>query len=137
MVGSVMGGRGGGSSSGAGPAVVESGRTSSDDADAKSLFGTDGFRVLEPWGSWTQSKEDIELKFTVDAAITSKQVQVEFAIMSVKVSVSGQVMLEGKPFDAIRVDDCTYTLESTTEGRELCVTLAKAQEGRTWSWAVL
>lgn len=101
------------------------------------LFGLNGVPVTESWGTWTQSDEDVELKLAVDSNVTAKQVQITFSRQSVSVIVSGQTLLHGKPFDAIQADDSTYTLQgSTPESRELCVTLAKAQEGRTWSWAV-
>jgi hypothetical protein len=102
------------------------------------LFGTNDSVVSEPWGNWTQNPEDVELRFALeDASVASKQVSVKFGRTSLKVAVSGVPVLEGKLFDAVHVDDCTFTLQTTREGvRELCVTLAKAQEGRTWSWAV-
>jgi hypothetical protein len=43
--------------------------------------------------------------------------------------------LQGTTFDAIVVDDSTFTLQDVDGGRELCVTLGKT-ESRTWSWVI-
>jgi hypothetical protein len=126
------------SSSSSPPMAVVSGSGAGQPPSTDALFGTNGASVEESWGSWTQTPEEVELKFALeDAAVTSKQIAAKFGRNHVKIAASGRVLLEGKPFDSLVSEDCTYTLQTTSEGvRELCVTLAKAQEGRTWSHAV-
>jgi CS domain len=128
-----------GSAMGSNTAVVDASRgAAAAAASTDSMFGMNGASVVEPWGSWTQNRDEVELKFALqDPNVPSKQVKVNFARNHLKVTVVDQTVLEGTLFDNVHVDDCTYTLQTTTDGqRELCVTLSKAQEGRTWTWAV-
>lgn len=126
-----------GSAMGSNTAVID-GTSPAATASADNMFGMNGASVAEPWGSWTQNRDEVELKFALEDPNTpSKQVKVNFARNRLKVTVADQPLLEGKLFDIVSVDDCTYTLQTTKDGlRELCVTLSKAQEGRTWTWAV-
>jgi CS domain len=128
-----------GSAMGSNAAVVDASRgAAAATASADTMYGMNGAAVVEPWGSWTQNRDEVELKFALqDPAVPSKQVVVKFARNHLKVTVVDQTVLEGKLFDNVHVDDCTYTLQTTNDGqRELCITLSKAQEGRTWTRAV-
>jgi CS domain len=101
-----------------------------------SLYGSNGAPpVQETWGIWTQSDSEVELKFVVPSGTKAKYCKISFARTSVKVVVAGQTLLQGTTFDAIVVDDSTFTLQDVDGGRELCVTLGKT-ESRTWSWVV-
>jgi hypothetical protein len=128
-----------GSSPSLSPAAIVDGKNNAVSPRSKDeLFGTNGASVREIWGSWTQTPEEVELKFALDdAGVTSKQVTATFGRNLVKIVVKGIILLEGRPFDSVLTDECTYTLQTTREGaRELYVTLAKAQEGRMWSYTV-
>jgi len=129
-------GSGGGGGGGGGSSDVNSG---------SSLFGMDGAPpVKEEWGTWTQSKEEVELRVPVhDIGIKSKDCHITFKRQRITVMVQKVVIVDGSLFDSIVPDDCTYTIETRTNsssmdgdknGRELCITLTKAEEGRTWSW---
>jgi hypothetical protein len=111
-------------------------------------YGMDGIEpVLESWGTWTQSNDDVELRILVPITTTSKQCQIQFRKNSIKVVVHQETILEGTTYDPIAVDECTYTLEdiqnprqeTSTEQqqqRELCITLGKVETGRTWMYIV-
>lgn len=111
-----------------------------DKADAGAeLFGMPGAPpVKEAWGSWTQSNEDVELKLTTPSDIRGKDCHVSFGKSKLQVRVGQEERLAGQTFEAVDVDDCTYTLEATSDGSEkiLCITLAKKQPNQTWPWAV-
>lgn len=101
-------------------------------------FGMNGApAVPEPWGSWTQTVDEVELKFAVAAGTKAKYCKVQFGCSSLKVSVAGQTLLQGTTFDPVSLDECTFTLQDEgPTGRELCVTLGKAETGRTWAFVV-
>jgi hypothetical protein len=102
------------------------------------LFGMNGASpVMESWGSWTQTNDEVELKFSVVAGTKSKYCKVQFARTTLKVTVAGQTLVQGTTFDPVSVDDCTFTLQDEgPTNRELCVTLSKIETGRTWAFAV-
>jgi hypothetical protein len=99
------------------------------------MYGMDGSPpVKESWGTWTQSADEVELKLTVPAGTSSKDCRITFKRSQLGVAVNKETQLEGALFSAIVPDECTYTMEDVSGARELCVTLAKADEGATWSW---
>ena len=131
-----------------------SGNSSSGNNHHASMFGMDGApAVMEEWGSWTQTQDEIELKVPLTegsdggSVVKAKDCQVLFKRQSLKVVVGNVVRVEGTLFGSIVPDDCTYTIESSSSGggtttnsgngRELCITLTKAEEGMTWSWVVM
>ena len=118
--------------------------TSSGNNHQGSMFGMDGApAVIEEWGSWTQTQDEIELKVPLteggagSVLVKAKDCQVLFRRQSLKVLVGNVVKVEGTLFGSIVPDDCTYTIESGGGGRELCITLTKAEEGMTWSWVTM
>lgn len=108
------------------------------------LYGMDGAEpVKESWGVWTQSRDEVELKLVVPPTTKSKACKISFKRNQLNVAVPGvgddssTKKVEGTLFGTVIPDDCTYTLENVGgDGgrRELCITLAKADEGTTWSW---
>jgi len=99
-------------------------------------YGMNGVApVHETWGTWTQTDDEVELKFAVPTGTKSKYCKVVFSRTSLKVSLTGQVLLQGTTFDPVVTDECTYTLQDEgPSGRELCVTLSKAEPGRVWAF---
>jgi len=87
--------------------------------------------------TWNQSKEEVELKFSVAPGTKAKYVKIKFQRKYVKVVVAGQVLLEGETGENVTVDECTYTIQDdeAKTGRELCVTLGK-QNNKQWGYAV-
>jgi hypothetical protein len=104
-------------------------------AQANSLFGSNGAPpVVEAWGSWTQTKEEVELKFAVAPGTKAKYCKINFGRTTLKVTVAGKVLLQGAAFNPIALDESTFTLQDEgPTGRELCVTLGKT-DPQTWSW---
>lgn len=120
------------------PKIIGGSGGGGDASTNSTLFGMEGAPpVTEDWGSWTQSQDEVELKISIPAGIKSKECQVVFKRQSIKVAVAKEVKLDGALFGPVVPDDCTYTLENSVDGedgRELCITLTKAQDGMTWSW---
>ena len=119
-------------SGGGGTQVIDTGAQG-----GQQLYGLNGApAVREAWGSWTQTDDEVELKFSVASGTKAKYCKVNFARNQLKVAVAGQVLLQGRTFDPLVPDECTYTLQDEAGGRELCLTLTKAETGRTWSFVV-
>ncbi len=95
--------------------------------------------------SWTQTDDEVELKFVVPKETKSKNVKVKFGNRSVKVSLMGipceqEVLCDGETWDQIDVDGSTFTLQNEPgakpTGRELCVSLEKQNPGQSWNFAI-
>jgi hypothetical protein len=105
-------------------------------ATANTGFGANGAApVQEVWGTWTQTNDEVELKFTVATGTKGKYCKVLFGRQTLKVSVAGQVLLQGATFDLVITDESTFTLQDEGDIKELCITLAKTEQ-RTWAWTV-
>jgi len=104
---------------------------------ATMLYGYNGAPpVQESWGSWTQTDDEVELKFAVAPGTKAKYCKVSFQRTALKVAVAGQTLLQGTAFDPIATEESTFTLQDEgPTGRELCVTIGKT-EPRTWSYVV-
>ena len=104
---------------------------------ASLLYGMDGAPpVIESWGSWTQSSDEVELKFIVPSHVNSKDCKIIFKRNELSVTIlQDTALLKGTLFAAIVPDECTYTMENVnSDDKELCVTLTKANEDSTWSF---
>ena len=95
--------------------------------------------------TWTQTDDEVELKFVVPKETKAKNVKIKFGNRSVKVSLSGvpcdqEVLCDGETWDQIDVDGSTFTLQNEPNaqptGRELCVSLEKQNPGQTWNFAI-
>ena len=95
--------------------------------------------------SWTQTDDEVELKFVVPKETKAKNVRVKFGNRSVKVSLTGvpceqEVLCDGETWDQIDVDGSTFTLQdepgAQLTGRELCVSLEKQNPGQSWNYAI-
>jgi CS domain len=125
--------------------IVNTSSNTTDTAIAR--YGMDGIEpVVEAWGTWIQSTDDVELKMMVPKHTTSKLCQIQFHTNRIKVVIHNTVRLEGTTYDPIAIDECTYTIqdadnvnttsstEQQEEQRELCITLGKVELGRTWMY---
>jgi CS domain len=99
-------------------------------------YGMDGAAALnEPWGTWTQTAEEVELKLAVPKETTTKDCCVQFHRNRIRVAVKDQVLLEGQSYDPISPDESTFTLQNDgPTGRELCISIGKVDAGRTWMY---
>lgn len=86
--------------------------------------------------TWQQTDDEVEVKFSVAAGTKAKYVKIAFAMNSLKVTVAGQTLLNGTTGGAVNVDESTYTLQDSDDGRELCVLLAKNNPGVVWPHVV-
>ena len=86
--------------------------------------------------SWSQNDEEVEFRFPVAAGTKAKYVKVHFARTTLKVIVAGQTLVSGELGGTAEVEDSTFTIEDVGSGRELCVTICKKEEGRTWPFVV-
>ena len=87
--------------------------------------------------TWSQTDDEVELKFSVASGTKAKYVKIKFQRNSLKIAVAGQVLLEGETWGNIVVDECTYTIQDDgSKGRELCVTLSKKSEEH-WNYIVM
>ena len=97
---------------------------------------------------WTQTNDEVELRFVVPKETRSKNVRAKFGSQTLRVSLIGVgnnnddevVLCNGETWDKIDIDGSTFTLqdEPTAQptGRELCVSLEKQDAGQTWNYAI-
>mmetsp|Transcript_19625 Transcript_19625/g.45776 ORF Transcript_19625/g.45776 Transcript_19625/m.45776 type:complete len:363 (+) Transcript_19625:285-1373(+) len=96
---------------------------------------------------WTQSDDEVELRFVVPKETKSKNVRAKFGTQSLRVTLIGVggdddelVLCNGETWDKIDVDGSTFTLQdeptAKPTGRELCVSLEKQDAGQTWNYAI-
>lgn len=97
---------------------------------------TNGETIAEFEGNpyvWSQSQEDVELKFNVAGGTKAKYCKVVFTKSSLKVTVAGQTLFQGSLNSEISVDDSTYTLQQlSSQEKELTVTLNKKTPSEHW-----
>lgn len=88
---------------------------------------------------WSQTDDEVELRFSVAPGTKAKYVKVKFGFKTLKVSVAGQTLCDGDTWGKVSVDESTFTIQDDPDsnGRELCITLAKKDEGETWNFAVM
>ena len=86
--------------------------------------------------AWSQTDDEVELKFKCESGVKGKDVQIKFGRTTLKVEISGKTLADGAMGGVIVVDESTYTLQDEGKGRELCIVLTKAEEGRLWPHAV-
>lgn len=97
-----------------------------------------GFDAGEGDGyKWSQNDEEVELRFPVAAGTKAKYVKINFARTTLKVIVAGQTLVNGELGGNAEVEDSTWTIEDIKhKGKELCVTICKKEEGRTWPFVL-
>lgn len=125
---------GGGSSGSAGPRSLTGLMNQNPGAITNGENNNNGFDKGEGDGyTWSQNDEEVELRFPVAAGTKAKYVKVNFARTTLKVIVAGQTLISGELGGNADVEDSTYTIEDIKhKGKELCVTICKKEEGRTW-----
>lgn len=86
---------------------------------------------------WSQTEDEVELKFSVAPGTKARDVKVKFQSKALQVSVSGENICNGETFGNLILDDCTYTIQDVAgkDNRELCVILGK-KTPENWSWAI-
>ena len=87
---------------------------------------------------WSQTEDEVELRFAVASGTKAKYCKVKFARNSLKVTVAGQTLCDGKTWGTVAVDESTYTIQDDPDsesGRELCISLGK-QTHDHWNYAI-
>jgi hypothetical protein len=87
---------------------------------------------------WSQTDEEVEIRFAVAPGTKAKYVKVKFGYKSLKVAVAGQTLCDGDTWGSVAVDESTFTIQDdpNSEGRELSISLSK-KEKETWNFAVM
>jgi len=97
--------------------------------------------------TWSQTEDEVEMKFVVPKGTKAKDVKVKFGTKSISVSFlqintehdnnEEVVLCNGTTWDTIDIDGSTYTLQDVQpENRELCLSLEKYNSGQTWNYAI-
>ena len=107
-----------------------SGAVANNDVNVKSI---EDLKIGEADGyKWSQNDEEVEMRFPIQDGVRAKDVKVDFKMKSLKVSVSGEVLLDATLGGDVDPEDSTFTIEDGNNGgRELCVTLGKKE---TYTW---
>mmetsp|Transcript_15458 Transcript_15458/g.19627 ORF Transcript_15458/g.19627 Transcript_15458/m.19627 type:complete len:329 (-) Transcript_15458:35-1021(-) len=88
---------------------------------------------------WSQTEDEVEIKFSVPAGTKAKYCKVKFGSKTLRVTVAGQTFCDGETWGPIIVDESTYTIQDDPEsesGRELCISLGK-KSNEHWNYAVM
>lgn len=135
------GGQGGSSAASLSSTLQNMGKGGGNDAMSHKRAITGGmYQEGEENGyKWSQTEEEVELRFAVAPGTKAKYVKVKFGQKTLKVTVAGQTLCDGETWGSVQVDESTYTLQDNAEvqGRELCVTLSKKDVGEVWNFAVM
>uniref|UniRef100_A0A7S1G3Z6 CS domain-containing protein n=1 Tax=Corethron hystrix TaxID=216773 RepID=A0A7S1G3Z6_9STRA len=112
-----------------------------EDGRELTAIASDGSTYFWSQSSAKESNENddatVEIKIpTLPKGTKSKYVKVNFGKKSIKVTIAGQTLLVGSLGGEVVVDDCTYTIQDSTDSlqtKELCITLNK-RRGCSGSW---
>ncbi|KAF2161750.1 hypothetical protein M409DRAFT_27807 [Zasmidium cellare ATCC 36951] len=86
---------------------------------------------------WTQTIGDVDLSATIPANIKGKDLDVKIAKTSLKAGIKGQEpIIDGPLPHPIHVDESTWTLETTSSGKELSIHLDKTNKMEWWAHVV-
>ncbi|KAJ1632049.1 HSP20-like chaperone [Pavlovales sp. CCMP2436] len=81
--------------------------------------------------SWSQTKEELELRVPIPRGAKAKDCKVKFTSSTLSVAVAGSpAVLNAAPLHAkVRPDDCTWSIAGEGDERALMVTLEKVSVG--------
>lgn len=81
--------------------------------------------------TWTQTLSTVDISIPLKAPVaSSRQCKVDITATSLRVTVAGTVLIEGKLLDKVKPADCLWTLEDL---RAIHITLEKVEGMRWWS----
>jgi hypothetical protein len=85
---------------------------------------------------WNQTDEEVDVEIPLtkfDPTPTVREINVSFKGSALKVTVRREVYIEGEFFEKVKVDDCCWTLERTTDSVTLQLSLVKSvsADGKT------
>ncbi|KAF2203153.1 CS-domain-containing protein [Delitschia confertaspora ATCC 74209] len=86
---------------------------------------------------WTQTIKDLDITVAIDGKYRARDLEVKFTKNTIKVAIKGQdPILEGEFPHPIHVDDSTWTLESTKDGKDIDIHLDKVNQMEWWAHVV-
>ncbi|USW48552.1 Putative CS domain, HSP20-like chaperone, NudC family [Septoria linicola] len=87
---------------------------------------------------WTQTIQDLDLSAPIPANFKGKDLDVKITKTSLKAGIKGQEpIIDGTFPHPILVDDSTWTLETTSTGKELSIHLDKVNKMEWWAHVVI
>ncbi|KAF2132275.1 CS-domain-containing protein [Dothidotthia symphoricarpi CBS 119687] len=100
--------------------------------DAEAKAKEDAEQAALPY-KWEQTIKDVDITIIIDAKYKGKDLDVKIGRNALKVAIKGQEpFIDGELPHAIRVDDSTWTLTSTSAGKEIAVHLDKVNQMEWW-----
>jgi len=83
---------------------------------------------------WTQTLTEADVTVPIGGIYKGRDLIVEMKKTKLKVQIKGQEsIIDGDLAHPIHVDDSTWTLETTPEGKEISIHLAKASGSNWWA----
>ncbi|KAI9878009.1 MAG: hypothetical protein M1830_002167 [Pleopsidium flavum] len=86
---------------------------------------------------WTQTIQDVDITVPVPGNIKGKDLDVVISKTKLKVGLKGQTpILDGDLAKQIHVDESTWTLETTSSGKEIALHLDKINKMEWWAHVI-
>ncbi|KAL6712551.1 hypothetical protein ACN47E_000428 [Coniothyrium glycines] len=86
---------------------------------------------------WDQTIKDLDITINIDAKYKGRDLDVQISRNSLKAGIKGQApFLSGDLPHPIHVDDSTWTLASTSSGKEISIHLDKVNQLEWWPHVV-
>ncbi|KAF2109222.1 HSP20-like chaperone [Lophiotrema nucula] len=105
-------------------------------ADAELKAKEDAEQAALPY-KWTQTIKDVDVTVSVDAKYKGRDLDVTLTKTRLKVGIKGQdPVIDGDLPHPIHVDESTWTLETTKEGKEIAVHLDKVNQMEWWAHVI-
>ncbi|KAF2665078.1 CS-domain-containing protein [Microthyrium microscopicum] len=86
---------------------------------------------------WTQTIKDVDITIEIDGKFKGKDLDIKIGKESLKAAIKGgEVFIDGPLPKQIRVDESTWTLVSTSNGKEVSIHLDKVNQMEWWPHVV-
>lgn len=105
------------------------------DDDDKGLIPVNNGSVTDQY-VWTQTLKEVTVNIFIPTGVPSKNIKCNVTTTHLKVTVNGNVHLEGEFFDKIKVDEHVWTIDNFEKKRCIILTFEKF-EGQSWWKCVL
>ena len=100
------------------------------DDDDKGLIPVNNGSVTDRY-VWTQTLREVTINFFIPEGVPSKNIKVNVTVTHIKITVAGQVHIEGDFYDKIKADDHVWTIDTVEKRRCVVLTFDKF-EGQSW-----
>ena len=85
-----------------------------------------------PGYRWTQTLDELHVLIEVPTNTRGKHIKVDMQLKTLKVTVNGDVVIEGELYEKITRDECVWTLETNSGTKTLDVNLVKWPKSFKW-----